>query len=202
MSKIEIGRYSDRLRRALGMKGASIVSGELSPEISPVFVLEGPAVEWEFLQGVRICGVTTVVAAVVGNRSIARLRNPLGSGIIATVTLVEQSTQGVAEVELQLGRAQVNLAITGATAVRDSRWSPTSVLFRTAMQASSTAAGAVPEGEDVLWRTLLPDNVEGRYRQGIMMQPGDSLDLSSTTLNVTMHATYAWKERPVAPLEL
>jgi len=202
MAKIEIGRYSDRLRRMLGMKGASDVATELSPEVSPVIVLEQAGAEWEFLQGVRLCGVSTLLLGVAANRSILRLRNPLRSGVIATVTQTEYVSTALPDVNLQRGREQVDLATIGATAVRDTRWGPQSALFRTALQASSTNGGAVPAGEDVLWRIRTLANTRNIYSSHYVLIPGDSVDLSTVTVNTPIIGTFTWKERPVAPLEL
>jgi len=202
MSKIEIGRYSDRLRRMFYMKGASDVATELSPEISPVIVLEQAGAEWEFLQGVRICGVRANIAGAVANRSILRLRNAANSGVIATVTGVEYTAEATATIDLTKGRAAADLTITGATAVRDHRWRPSSVLFRTALLASFENAGAVPAGEDVLWEVRALANTRLAYPHQVVLIPGDSLDLATVTVNVTFRPVFTWKERPVAALEL
>ena len=54
MSKIETGRFSDLLRRSLGMKGQELVSAELAPELSPTWQVESALnQEWDWAKGVN-----------------------------------------------------------------------------------------------------------------------------------------------------
>lgn len=203
MSKIEIGRWSAQLRRMLGMKGVVEVGGELSPEISPTIQLEGPTAEWAFLKGVRLCGASSVVDAVVAQRSIIRLRNPPNSAVIAVVTFVEYQTPAVGGVTLQKGVSILDLATLGITALRDQRWAPAIPgLNRSTLVLSTTNAGGVPVGPDVLWNPTLLGNTTGQYLVPIVMVPGDHIDLSGDGTNQLVRGALAWHEREVPALEL
>ena len=203
MSKIEIGRYSELLRRMLGMKGQTVVAGELSPEISPTFNLENPTAEWDFLKGVRGCVCTDELAAGVGFTSRFRLRNPQDSGVIAEVSLLEMS--GTLNPEFSVARGQIFGELTQAlvTVVPDLRWGSVGTTTTALLFSGDNASAAGPAG-DLIATTKVINNTVWSYRVPIVLVPGTSLDwgLSAGSTNSRVFTHAAWKERQLPALEL
>lgn len=199
MAKIESGRWSELLRRALNMKGQEQVASELSPEISPTWQLEGPTAEWAFLKSVRLAGGAQDIVNVIGNRSILRLRNPAGSGVIGVVDFISYSAELTSIALLRFGQITVDLPGITAVTARDQRWEPGGVLSTT-LRMSFANGGEVPSGR-ILWRERTLANVGISYNQPIVLTPGTNLDLSATTLNITLDVTFVWKERRLLDVE-
>jgi len=199
VSKIEIGRWSEQLRRMLGQKGVSDVAGELSPEISPTIQLEGPTADWAFLKHVRLAGSAFNVAAGAGFRSVGRIVNPVGSSTLALFTLVGVSVTVATQVILSLGN-EVNIGGVLATTVRDSRWTPLANTSRTSLVVSvsnSSASG----GLGVVYRQELANLNAFQYREPFLLLPGDSLDVFTLNINTAIQVSLAWEERQLPVLE-
>lgn len=200
MSKIEIGRYSEQLRRMLGMKGQEVVSGELSPEISATIEIEGPGAEWNFLKGVRDASTGATIGAIAGNRPNFRLRNPTGSGVIATVQVVALvSPSGDVDIALARGLETTDLAVgTFATTVLDERWAP---IGQTTLVASVTNLDALgPQGR-IFVRARTLDHTEWRYPYQVVLVPGTNLDFGLLTLATGATGWVRWHERRLPRLE-
>ena len=201
MSKIEIGRYSELLRRQLGMKGVTEVAGELSPEISPTFVLEGPGAEWDFLKAVRGCRCADEQLGAVGFASVFRLRNPVGSGVIAVVDAVAVTPEGTVQIGVARGQIFGELANLLVTVVPDLRWGAVGATTTTLI-FSSAAAGGGPGG-DVIARARPLGLTEWLYREPIVLMPGTNLDwgMGFGSTNENVHGWAAWRERQLPALE-
>jgi len=200
VSKIETGRYSERLRRALGMKGIEIVSGELSPEISPVFVLEDNSIEWKFLQAVRVCGSATLQSGTAGNESLIRWLNPAGSGIMAVFSHFDINTNALVSFNLGYGTAIVALPTLGATAVFDHRWatatSPTSV------RVSQTSAGTTISLSSSVFVSRTAADAVYHWDGELVLLPGESLEFGSPgSLSLSLRVNARWTERQLPALE-
>jgi len=202
MSKIETGRWSEQLRRMLGMSGATIVAAELSPEVSPTIELvSADELEWSFLRSVRKSIASFQVTAAVGTLSIFRARNPAGSGCIV---VLEHATvfANVANAALLLsvGASAVDIGGVVATGVRDSRWGPTGPTGQNVLLFSSTNAGAFT-GTTTVWRARGLANTPFTYDLGIVLMPGDTLEGGSATTDVQQNWTVGWRERSLPDLE-
>lgn len=200
MSKIEVGRYANQLRRMFGMAGSSIVSAELSPEISPTVQLEGPVAEWEFLKGVRLAGSGQNITAGAVNPSSIRLLNPVGSGCIATVTRLLYSTSGIQQMSVFLGGAAVNIGAVVATGVRDSRWNAGGATGQNALILSITNSGGVLVGQRMYLARTNPD-LTVILPTSYVLLPGDNLDVSGFSNNTAIQASFEWSERGLPELE-
>ncbi len=203
MSKIEIGRYSELLRRMLGQKGQEMVAPELSPEVSPTIQLEGTTPEWDFLKSVRRCGVGTRLAAAVGFTSVFRIRNPLTSGIIATVDLIETS-YSTAGLLFNMGLLEIDasLPLPSSSLVMDQRWGSLGAGNQTALIMSADNTTAVFTAGRVFVRSRTEVNSPLRYKQGVVLPPGFAIVWGSTTLNIDVSTFVSWRERGVPLLEL
>ena len=201
MSKIETGRFSELLRRGLGMKGVSEVAGELSPELSPTWQVEGITVEWDFLKGKKLCVATATVAAAVGFQSVIRLRNPATSRVLAVLDEVVWVTDPADSSSVRYGIANVDLSVAGGTLVRDHRWEASSATVRAALLFSTDNTGDTVDGQ-LVHRTSRAADVEAQLPGKIVLTPGDSVDLATGAVNVALQATYIWSERRLPDLEL
>lgn len=201
MSKIEIGRYSELLRRAFGMKGQESVSGELSPEVSPVWVLEDDSPEWDFLKQVRGCAGAGIEIPAAGNAAVFRLRNPVGSGTIATVRTIEMSSGGAAEFRITRNLLGVELANVGVTVVPDFRWGQSGATTTTSLIFSSKSNSAVLPAGDLMQIATRNSNRPVIYTPQIVLVPGTAIDFGLSTLATQCTAFCTWKERRLPALE-
>lgn len=186
------------------MKGVQQVSGEMSPEISPTWQVEGSTPEWDFLKGVRRCGTGARLAGVAGFISKFRLRNPITSGVLAVIDLldVNLATGGIF-VTVSLIETETNLAGLAFSTVMDRRWRPSGVATQTALIFSAQATDNVaPEGGAVFVRTRSNPNVSMQYTQGIVLPPGIGIEWGGTTFQMDISCYLAWRERAVPALEL
>ena len=198
MAKIEIGTFSERLRRSLGMKGQEMVAAELSPEVSPVIVLQDNAAEMQFLQGIRLCTSGMLQGAVVAENSLFRILNAAGSGVLAVFTYFALTANRTSTLNVGYGITQAALGTAGATAVRDGRWGrPANPTTLTASRANNVAVG--------LDSTLMVSRVATGFivkasRQWVLL-PGESLEWGTGTTDVQLETTVDWYEKPLPALE-
>jgi len=204
VSKIEIGRYSELLRRTLGMKGQQTVAADLSPEVSPTIQLEGSEdQEWDFLKGVRQCSWAEQVAANAGAAGQGQLRNPPGSGVLATLTRIEMGCLAVQQFRIVFNRSTADLANTALTVARDGRWQPTAISQQSALIATfQNAVGSVPTGAGVIYFTPRAVNSPAIYQTQVILPPGSNLHFGGSDANLIMYFSVEWRERQIPALEL
>lgn len=203
MSKIEIGRYSEQLRRMLGMAGTEYVAAELSPEVSPTIQVEGPSAEWDFLKAVRRAHCSSTLAAAAGFNARFRLRNPAGSGVIAVVTNIAMAnTTASAALQIARGQEAAGLTLALVTVVPDTRWGIG--LNTAALQFSSDNGVAVGQSGDVIANSVRPVNEEWVYSVEVVLMPGSNINWGTPagTTNRGLTAWATWKERALPALEV
>lgn len=196
MSKIEVGRYSELLRKLLSMKGVVDVSGELSPEISPVFILEAERPEWEFLKNEKVMSSTFAVNAVAAQNAVYRLRNPLGSGVVAVINTFMIQVESDSTVLAERSVEQGNLATILPTVSRDTRLP---VLNASAL-ISSQANNVVFTGES-FWTALLLANAFVPQVLDFVLTAGHQFDLIEVDNNISIRGWVQWRERRLDVLE-
>ena len=202
MSKIELGRYSDLLRRALGMKGVQEVAGELSPEISAVWNVESDLPEWQFLKAVRLVSGAGGQGPVVGQNFTGRLRNPPDSGVIATVNHVSASPSLDSGFILRFRTVPLtgDFATLEQSGARDGRWGiPTTSI--SPLIVSSTTSATPQTGGFLLQTQLTLAGTEFKFGVPVVMPPGSTLMLSSSTQNLQVVFSFHWTERQLPILE-
>lgn len=203
MSKIEIGRYSDLLRRALSMVGQVDIAAELSPEVSPTWQLEAATDEWRFLKGVKICSAAEAIVPNVGAAAQFVLRNPLDSGALCVVDEISFNGTPAQTYHITLQTSVADLANTALSVVRDLRWPVTGVAGQAAMLPTfQNAVGAVPVGAGTIFSVRPLGNTQVRYTQQIILPPGTRVYFGGQAANTSMNANIAWHERGIQPLEL
>jgi len=203
VSKIEIGRFSELLRRMLGMKGQTEVAGELSPEISPTLVLEGPTAEWDFLKGVRGCACAEELAGGVGFTTRFRLRNPQDSGVIAEVHFLTMSSNLSPDFNVNRGQIFGELPQALVTVVPDLRWGAIGTTTTALIFSGDNASAAGPAGDLIATARVVSKTVF-TYSVPTVLVPGTSLDwgLKAGITDGRVFTFAAWKERQLPRLEL
>jgi len=199
MSKIEIGRFAERLRRSLGMAGVVEVAQELSPEISPVIVVEDNAADLQFLQAVKLCCAAPLQPAVAAQNTIFRFRNPATSGVIASFSRVIMTSDVAALLLLGYGSTQADLATVGATGLRDRRWergTPTSTVLQ-----GSRANNVALAFETAIFTLFVSANTPLIYPEPFVLLPGETLELRTQNVNVGIGLGLTWTERGLPALE-
>lgn len=196
MSQIQTGRYSDMLRRFLGMKGVTAVAGELSPEISPVFILEDARPEWLFLKGEKL--VSSVYAFTPGAGLLAgyRLVNPALSGVMATIDYIDVVlTTDENTMLVERNTEQGNLATVLPTVARDTRLP---ILNASALIASQ--GDAVLSGQSFL-ATNLNAADPWQIPVSFVLTPGHQIQITCLGPNVSIRGSVQWRERRIDVLE-
>jgi len=196
MAKIEIGRYSSLLRRLLSMKGTSEVSGELSPEISPVLILESERPEWEFLKNEHLMALAFGIGNVAAQNAVIRLRNPATSGAIATLTLLLWTTSPASSFIWERDDDNGDLATVLPTVSRDTRLP----VLNASSLVGSQANGVVLPGES--WATgsnQLNENVPVSVE--FVLTPGHEIDLATLGNDISARGFIWWRERRLDVLE-
>jgi len=196
VSKIETGRFSDLLRRYLGMKGVSVVSSELSPELSPILVLESERPEWEFLKNEKLMASVFAQGGVVGQNTLYRLRNPAGSGVVAVITRFMITTDLTEIVIAERDDDNGNLATVLPTVSRDTRLP---VLNASSLIASQ-ANNVVVTGES-WWTARLLANSDAPQDVQFVLTAGHEIDLVQLGANVAIRGWVHWRERRLDVLE-
>jgi len=200
VSKIEIGRWSNQLRRMLGQKGVVDVAADLSPEISPTFCLEEPSAEWDFLKMVRGCACTDTLGAAAGFTGRWRLRNPVGSGVLVVIDQVALSGSVNAVFEIARGQIFGDHAAGRVTVVPDLRWGAVGATTTTMLFSGDNGSAAGVAGDRIV-RTRVLAETTFVYRNKVVLIPGTSLDFGSATQNIAMATWVVWRERNLPALE-
>jgi len=198
VSKIEVGRYSELLRRLLSMKGVTEVSGELSPEISPVFILESERPEWEFLKGEKPMSSVFALAGVAAQNYAYRLVNPVGSGVMAVLGTWTITAESEFDLLIERNTTQGSLATVLNTVSRDTRYPIVNASACVASQATNVAASG-----QAWWSAHVIPNVPVEVRAPFVLLPGHQVQFSTIgTVNVSVRGNLEWLERRADVLEL
>lgn len=198
---INIGRYNGILGRMLSMGGQEDPAGALSPEISPVLVLENDRPEWLFLGNVRLHGAAIALAAGgAGNFATARLRNPATSGALVVVTSIQISVTTISEVKIFLATSAVVDATTPQTMMfpHDSRWgAQTSGAAKGSSKNDNTASQGT-----VIWDHFLAVNTPIRAACcPLVLAPDSSIDVVNAQGNQGIFVQFSYTERAMQPFE-
>lgn len=198
MAKIEKGDYANLLRRFLQMRGETFVGDELAPEISPVFVLEDPLPEWEFLKNNRLMANTVQVPPNVAQPASVRWRNPVGSGCLAVFSVVKASSPtNVSNWFLTFGAQTADLPNVTNSLPRDGRQIPPSA----GVIIVSWSNGAGPGGS-ALDAENTASNFAARFTSlPVIVPPGFALNATSSLTNLTADFAATWIEKRLDDLE-
>jgi len=198
VSKIESGRWSELLRRSLGMKGIEIVASELSPEVSPTWTIEDNAIEWGYLKSVRYASAGTIQGGATGKISTIRLRNPANSGVLVVIDQIAMGLGSIDYISVFFSPTvdQGQLAGTINCGTVDGRWK---MRQPAAAMSHENAAAA---GVFTLYYSRTASDAVILYDRQIVMPPKSSIDVTTASTNVTLSANFFWHERTISALEL
>jgi len=203
VSKIEVGRWGELLKRISGIAGAFSVAGEISPEVSPTMQLEDLAdADYLFLKSVRLCAAGRPIVAAAGFTSKFRLRNPATSGVVAVVRGLEIGALNAAiNVIGALNQQTVDFSTSILTTAMDTRWGTTGGLNQTALIFSSANDEATVPAGDQIFDMRLDADTPWPYPWQIPLLPGSALDFGTTSANLNIRGWVRWTERGLPELE-
>ena len=203
MTKIEIGRWAELLKRISGVAGDRIVSGDLSPEISPVLMLEDLTdADFLYLKSVRLCFAGSAVGPVVANTSKWRLRNPTNSGVIAVVTNVEiVPPNNDLVVVIRVNQQTVDFPTAIVATAPDSRWGSIATANQTALKFTSSVSQATGPAGDTIYLSRTTVGRTSKFPFQIPLLPGTTLDFGTDSVNVSLIGDVSWRERAIPDLE-
>lgn len=200
--KLGTGAFDALLGRLLNIpQQQGGIAGELSPEISPVLVLEMDRPEWCYLKNERCCCGLASCAATVGQPALVTFRNPAGSGVLIVIDAV-QVASNPANVPFAMtvflgGQRAADLTTVSAfTMPRDSRYQGA----RPAGRISFNLAGAGTQGTGV---EIVTSSQGGMLLNTppIILTPGFSVDILETNTNLEIEVNFRWSERELRQYE-
>lgn len=170
--------------------------GSVAPELQPVIVLEGERPEYSFLKGELLMARNFSLAASAVLPGAIRIRNPLGSGIIAVVEHITLSSDIISELNVQAEAYLTDLATLFTAQARDLRAGTT----RSAMCILSSANTAGVGTGMLRARALANSAVQ--WDVNFILAPGTGLELVQPTNNGLLAGCIVWRERNARPREL
>lgn len=184
------------------MKGQETVAAELSPEVSPVIVLEDNSAEWQFLQGTRLASSVVAVDAFTAEIPITRVVNPAGSGVLAVFSRIEVIASDAGDV-IALGPVLSldQLTTLGATALRDHRWLSAGATGRNTIVVSSQTATPPLVLSESYWSARVIPNTTNAMVEPFILLPGEAVQWGVLTINTLMRSNIYWSERRLPALE-
>lgn len=196
-NEILVGRYNRLIQKVLGMKGEASLF-QFSTEmmaVLPMFM----GVENRYLESWDRFGASFSQPGVAAVTSGIRLRNPIGSNVIAVAEkiFVHNAAAAVDQPLLQVGpaAADLNTVTTMPGARMDSRGRPNPSLINSrsaAVSATNLAANLLQYALNANTQNFDLITFE---EQEIPMLPGDALQVISNTVNTQMSVSFFWRER-------
>lgn len=198
-NEILVGRYNNALRKMFGMKGAAPApqaGGEFMP-VMPFFY----GAENRFLEQWDQFSWTAGVLAVAAQNAVFRLRNPIGSNVIAVVVKALCFGSVADAPALQQGAINADFTTAAMSSVRlDNRGRPSPTLI-----FSTSDAVNPPVSLPVRMQASFPANGSIDYilYEGMEMPllPGDAIQFQSNVVNQALHGCFMWRERALEESE-
>lgn len=176
----------------------------LSPELQPVLEVESDREENAYLKAEQLWYHQAVTTAVVGERGMYLINNPLGSGVLVTVTMFGMSAAAAANSNWQGGTlASADIDVTlgtntmGAHNARDRRASspPLRVHF-----GEIVGLGLLNVAESIVV-SVVSEMVYARALP-VILPPGFAYGWSLNVTNMAARWCSAGRLRPLAPEEV
>jgi hypothetical protein len=194
-NEILVGRYNRLIQKLFGMKGDASLF-QFSTEmmaVLPMFI----GAENRYLEQWDRFAFSVQQAGVVGQLSTIKLRNPVGSNVIAVFEKINYANSGGdADATLQMGTDQTDGGTSTplvATNNLDSRSNRLSTLI------ASRSGAAAPVSQVAILSAGVSGNVTYDYIgtdiQEITLNPGRSIQLVASAANTTILGSFMWRER-------
>lgn len=199
-NEILAGRYNRFLQKFLSMKG-SPPSPQLASEIMAVWSMFH-GVENRYLEGWDRFGIFTQSASGAGVTGGIRVRNPVGSNVIAVFEKIFTFTNTADNPILDHGASTTDLGNLIALNITrfDSRGrtSPSLILSQ-----QTNPLGLL---NNVKWQGLLVANSQLDLilfeEQEVVLLPGDALQYRTTVFNIQASVSWWWRERALEESEI
>lgn len=200
-NEILAGRFNRFLQKHFSMKGEA-PAPQLASEITTSLAIHNEG-ESLYLEGWETFCYSLTLVSGAGTFNSWRLRNTLGSNVVALFTKVAFCETGAANggFQLQYGQPGVDLATSQQNIIRslDPRGRPNSSLLASSNVGAQTQIGSNIDARVLLVATsvdLLFDNIHE-----IVLPPGSAVQIQATTANESEIATFWWRERPLEESE-
>lgn len=197
MGQINQGRYDHLLRRTAGQVGPGSKVGEALEDLFPVLDVERAPMELLRACGWKFGMAGTVKAPTAGKKIGVGLFNPVGSGHLVVITSITFNP-GTAD-NVLIGPIFAALPTTSvAGAERDLRSGAISPTVATIQSDADSTSSAFFRIQSVVNTQYVLADQNGLF----VLAPGTGAQLSCNTADVTLTASFLWRERVALPEEL
>lgn len=191
-------------KRLVGPGGA--LAPSVAPELFPVITLESDRPEWHYLFGGRLCAAWFDNTAVAGETANIRLRNPVNSGCLAVIELLDFLVSPASSVRI-VRSIDNNDFVTAAvpTSQRDFRYvedglSPASTA-QVVCSFGSILAGGYLNPRVVYNLPSLGAGARTELRVPFILPPGSVFNLQTVAVAARLAGSITWRERYINPTE-
>jgi hypothetical protein len=193
-NEILVGRFNRSLQKAFGIKGSPPVR-QIAGEIQPGYqILTG--VENRYLEGWDRFGINLPLPAVAGQFSLSRLRNPVGSNMIAVFERITVS--GLLSDSNPTIQAQASGADLVVQAIGGAGWDPRGRANPTLISSINTV-GTPAVGFFIKYAGAYPANGFFDFvltdDQEIALLPGMAIQVQQGVVNQAFDVAWLWRER-------
>jgi hypothetical protein len=198
-NEILAARFNRALQKLLSMKGPASMN-QLAPELMPVHPFFTGA-ENRLFEGWDRFAFEIEQTAGAGSTAFTRIRNPVGSNVVAVVEKMHLGISTTDLVTVQIGAVTADLAGVGAVTRssldgRSTRLNSTCILSGAAGVAALNVVGKynvnAVGGQDVI----------GSANDEWPLLPGDAIQWQNTTVQLTLRVNLVWRERALEDSEL
>ena len=198
-TELQQNRYDQLIRRVGGLIGPGSKVSEVISELFPMIDVENVPGELLALMGTRLCFGGTDVAASAGNISRGQLFNAAGSGVIATITRVDFSTNTASTFHFGINETELVTDPNDAQ-FRDTRFDLSSRPVGRIQNQNNNATLAPINGRI---RAAANTNITLQDPNGIaVLLPGDGWNVSPNVVNAPLFFNIFWRERAAEQSEL
>ena len=196
--EIQQTRYDRLIRRVAGIIGPGSKVSQVITELFPMIDVENVPPELLILMGTQICMGGGSLGPIAGQACKGQLFNPVGSGIIITLTTIVVSHNVTGP--MRWGRSGVVFGINiGTETFTDTRNDVTS---RPVGEIHQKIEVALASGTN---QTILISNTPLHIQPTnsiCVLSPGFGFEVGSGVNNTEFHYGFNWRERPAEPSEL
>src|SRR5882762_127110 len=192
-NEILVGRFNRSLQKAFGIKGSPPVR-QLGGEITPAVQIAS-GIENRYLEAWNRWLMGSGIGPVAAINSTLRLRNPLGSNIIAVIekATFSESVNDLLRIGFVVTNADLGVfAVNAANRVdpRQQSVGPNLIISTTAaLQGSLISSYIVALTANVAYELIQDSDHQ------IPLLPGSAIDFWANTVNTQLNASVLWRER-------
>jgi hypothetical protein len=201
-NEILAGRYNRFLQKLLQLKGGPPAS-QLASEIMPVFPFFSGR-ENRFLEGWSTFGFTRTIVGVAAVAGACRIRNPVGSNLVAVFEKISVGAAAVADQPLVELQATTGDLITPFQII-PTRWDARQGQNSSTMIFSDSSGGSVIGLQAKLQGFFTAGNAYEFINTDINelpLLPGDAIQVQSNVANQAFVVSWLWRERQLEDSEL